>query len=211
MLTRWPPIGKAGVSVYIHSMWSILSRKFAARFVFIIGLFLMLLGITFLFGSLEGTSPIWVFGGFLLVVLGAVCAVFAIILNKKSSYLFFASFFLMAGIFLLFSALGIIALPFSSAWPLLSVISGLALLPVGWRRHGGFTTRYFVSSCAFVALGCVLFIFSLKVVPFSFRQFIYDWWPLLLVFGGLTLVLTSLGSRNNRNMAGKNRAPEEEE
>lgn len=191
-------------------MWSKLTRKFAARFVFVIGLFLMILGITFLLGCLEGTSRIWVFVGFLLVILGVVWAVFAIILNKRSSYLFFAAFFLMAGIFLLISALGIITLPFSQVWPFLSVFSGLALLPVGWRRYGGFSTRYFVSSCAFVLLGCVLLVFSLKVVPFSFRQFIYDWWPLFFVLGGISLVLTSLVSRNNHNAVHKNFTREKE-
>ena len=166
-------------------------------FVFIIGLFLMILGITFLLGSMERTSRVSVFFAFLLVVAGAFCAVLAIKLNRRSSYLFFASFFLMAGIFLLLSALGIIPLPFSRAWPLLSVFSGLALLPVGWRRCSGFSPRYFVSSCAFVALGCVLLIFSLHMVPFSFKQFIYTWWPLLLVLGGITLVLISVVARYN--------------
>jgi len=173
-------------------MSSRLTRKLTASIVFIIGLSLMILGITFLLGSLEQTSRISVFLSFLLVITGASCAVLAIKLNKRSSYLFFASFFLMAGIFLFLSALGIIPLPFSKAWPLLSVFSGLALLPSGWRRYGGFRKRYFVPSFAFVVLGCVLLVFSLNVVPFSFKQFIYTWWPLLFVLGGLTLVLISL-------------------
>ena len=162
------------------------------------GFSFMILGITFLLGSLENTSRISVFLSFLLVLTGAFFAVLAIKLNKRSSYLFFGSFFLMAGVFLFLSALGIIPLSFSRAWPLLSVFSGLALLPVGWRRHGGFSTRYFVSSCAFVILGCVLLVFSLKVVPFSFKHFILAWWPLLFVLGGLTLVLISLGVRSNQ-------------
>ena len=170
-------------------------RKLAARLVFIIGLSLMILGITFLLGFLENTSRISVFLSFLLVVAGAVFAMLAINLNKQSLYLFFASFFLMAGIFLFLSALHIITLPFSRAWPLLSVFSGLALLPVGWRRHGGFSPRYFVSSCAFVVLGCALLVFSLRMVPFSFKTFIQAWWPLLFVLGGITLVLISLGSK----------------
>ena len=156
----------------------------------------MILGISFLLGSLEKSSRTSVFLAFLLVVSGAFCAIFALKLNKRSSYLFFATLFIMAGIFLLLLSLGIIDLPVSRSWPLLSVFSGLALLPVGWRRSGGFNPRYFVSSCAFVALGCVLLVFSLHIVPFSFRQFIYTWWPLLLVLGGATLVLTSLAARN---------------
>jgi hypothetical protein len=159
----------------------------------------MVLGITFLFGLMEGTSRISVFLAFLLVVAGAVCAIFALRLHKRSSYLFFASFFIMTGLYLLLSALGIISLPVSRSWPMLSVFSGLALLPVGWRRCGGFNTRYFVSSCAFIALGCVLMIFSFRMVPFSFKQFIQEWWPLLFLLGGLTLVLISLAVKEKKS------------
>ena len=77
------------------------------------------------------------------------------------------------------------------------MFSGLALLPMVWRRDGTFRKRYIVSSCAFVVLGSMLLIFSLKAVPFSFTQFILAWWPLLFVFGGLTLVLISLGSKKS--------------
>jgi len=196
-------------------MRSKLRRIFIARLVFFTGLFLMIMGIAFLLGSMEGTSQLRVFLAFLLVVIGALCAVWALKLNKRSSYLFFASFFLMAGFFLLLSALHIISLPVSRAWPLLSVFSGLALLPVGWRRHGGFSPRYFVSSCAFVALGCVLLAFSLDVVPFSFSQFIHNWWPLLFVLAGITLALSSLAAKNdhvpqNKDAADRGKKDEKE-
>ena len=179
---------------YSYSMSSSYIRKFAANIVFFAGLLLMILGISFLLGFLEGTSRISIFIAFLLLVVGAGCAVFAIRLDKSPIYLFFAAFLMMAGIFLFLSALGIITLPFSRVWPMLSVFSGLALLPAGYRRYGRFRKRHIVSSCAFVALGCMLLVFSLRVVPFSFTQFIQTWWPLLLVLGGLTLVLISLGS-----------------
>jgi hypothetical protein len=158
----------------------------------------MILGISFLLGSLENTSRISVFLAFLLLVAGSSCAIFAIILNKRAIYLFIASFFIMAGIFLFLSALGVVSLTLSQAWPLLSVFSGLALLPVGWRRYGGFRLRYFVSSCAFILLGCVLMVFSLKMVPFSFTSFIHTWWPMLFLLGGLTLVLISFSTRGER-------------
>jgi len=157
----------------------------------------MVLGISFLLGVLEGASRISVFVAFLLVLAGALCAMFAIKLDKQPSYLFFASVFMMTGLFLFLSALGIINMPIPRSWPLLSVFSGLALLPMGWRRHGALRKRYIVSSCAFVILGCVLLVFSLQMVPFSFRRFMQDWWPLLLLFGGLTLVLISLGGRKS--------------
>jgi hypothetical protein len=178
-------------------MRHIVTRKTAARIIFIIGLFLMCLGSAFLLSSLVEKSRIAVMVSFLFVMLGVGCAVLALKLNKRSLYLFFAAFFMQVGLFLFFSALSILPVSFSRAWPLLSVFSGIALFPAGWRRYGSFRSRYVVPSIAFVALGSALLVFSLDLVSFSFAHFMKNWWPLLVVLAGLTLVLISLGTNNN--------------
>ncbi|GHV42339.1 hypothetical protein AGMMS50268_15340 [Spirochaetia bacterium] len=157
----------------------------------------MFLGVAFLLGSIAGTSRISVLISFFFVILGSLCAVIAISLKKRSLYLFFAAFFLLVGLFLFLSALKIIPVAFRQAWPLISVFSGLALIPAGWHRHGAFRSSYVVPSIAFVVLGSTLMIFSLGLVSFSFKQFILNWWPLLVVLAGLILVLVSLGTKYN--------------
>jgi hypothetical protein len=178
-------------------MYHITFRKIAARLIFIIGLLFMFLGTAFLLGSLTGTSSISVLISFFFVVLGSLCAFFAIKLNKRPVYLFCAAFFLLIGFFLFLAALQIIPISIRQGWPLISVFSGLALLPAGWRRYGAFRSRFVVPAAAFVALGCALMVFSFNVVPFSFRQFMIHWWPLLVVLAGLILVLISLGTKNS--------------
>jgi hypothetical protein len=173
------------------------AHKIIARLVFIIGLLLMFLGTAFLLGTLEGTSGSSVLWAFFFVIIGALFAFFAIRLNKRSTYLFCATFFLMVGLFLFLSALHIIPIAFSQGWPLLSIFAGFALFPSGWRRYGAFRSRFVVPSLLFVILGCVLLIFSFDVVPFSFAQFILNWWPLLIVLAGMLLTLISLGTKNN--------------
>jgi hypothetical protein len=174
-----------------------LYRKAAARFAFIIGLLLMLFGIAFLLGSLSGASHVSVLASFLFVIIGSLFAFLAISLNKRSVYLFFATFFLLIGLFLFLFSLKILPVSFSQAWPLLSVFSGLALFPAGWRRFGGIHPVYVVPSIVFVALGSALLVFSLDLVSFSFRQFMLNWWPLLVILAGLILVLVSLGTKFN--------------
>jgi hypothetical protein len=44
-------------------------------------------------------------------------------------------------------------------------------------------------------------VFSFRVVPFSFRRFVIDWWPLLVVLAGLILVLLSLGTKHSGEAA----------
>lgn len=171
-----------------------LTRRITARFVFVVGLLLMILGITFLLGTITGISRISVLGAFAFVIIGALCAVLAIKLNKRSLYLFFAAFFLLMGLFLFLSVLRIVPITLAQGWPLLSVFAGLALIPAGLRYYRAFRSRYLVPSVAFVVLGCVLLVFSFKIVNFSFKQFMLNWWPLLLVLAGIILVLLSLST-----------------
>jgi hypothetical protein len=155
----------------------------------------MFLGCGFLLGSLAETSGISVLGSFFFVIIGSVFAFLAIKLNKRSLYLFLATYFLLVGFFLFLSALKILPLVFTKWWPILSVFAGLALIPAGWRYYGNIRPRYVVPSVVFVILGCVLLIFSLDVVSFSFKQFMLERWPLLLALAGLMLVLISLGTK----------------
>jgi hypothetical protein len=178
-------------------MGSLLSRRLAARFVFIIGFLLMFLGSGFLLGTLAGISQVSILSSFLFVIAGSLCAALAIKLNKRVIYLFFATFLLLVGFFLFLSALHIVPIPFSKSWPLVSVFCGIALFPAGWRRFGALKIAYVVPSIAFVFLGSALLIFSLDLVTFSFRQFMLNWWPLLIVLAGLVLVLVSLGTKSN--------------
>jgi hypothetical protein len=174
-----------------------LARRTAARIIFIIGLFLMVLGSVFLLSSLAETSRIFILVSVLFFLLGLGCAALAIKLNKRSLYLFYAVFFMQVGCFLFLSALSFFPFSFAQAWPLLSVFSGIALFPAGWRRYGVFRSRYVVPSLAFVILGSVLMIFSLDLVSFSFAQFMTNWWPLLAALAGFTLVCISFGTNNN--------------
>jgi hypothetical protein len=173
----------------------LISYRSAASLLFIIGLSLMFLGTVFLFGSMKDVSKISVLTSFFFVLTGIACAVFAIKLNKRSLYLFFATFFLQLGLFLFLSALHILPVKFSQAWPVLSVFSGIALIPTGWHRYGIFRLQYLVPAGAFIVLGVFLLIFSLDLVPFSLFQFVLTWWPLLLVLAGLTLILVALGTK----------------
>jgi hypothetical protein len=172
-----------------------LNRRITARLAFITGLLLMLLGSAFLLGTLTDTSRLSVLGSFFFVIIGAGLAFIAIKLTKRSTYLFFAAFFILIGFFLFLSALRIISFPLSQGWPFLSVFAGLALIPAGWYHYGAVKGRYMAPSLAFIILGCILTIFSFDIVPFSFKQFILSWWPILVALAGLLLLLLSLGTK----------------
>jgi cytochrome c biogenesis protein CcdA len=100
------------------------------------------------------------------------------------------------GFFFFLSSLNIVPITFYKWWPLLSVFAGLALIPSGWHRYGVIRSWYVVPSITFIVLGIILLVFSLDVVSFSFKQFMLNWWPLLIALAGLILILISLGTKN---------------
>ena len=157
----------------------------------------MLLGNILLLRYVVGVSGISVFLSFLFLIAGFICVLLAIRLHRRPSYVFIASFILMVGSVISLTAVGIIPRFFLfRSWPLISVFSGLALLPAGKRHYGKFRSKFVVPSCFFIIFGLVLLIFSFDIVTFSFRQFILDWWPALILLIGIIMVLVSLGSKN---------------
>ncbi|MDR1505828.1 MAG: hypothetical protein LBI67_01865 [Treponema sp.] len=174
------------------------TRRFAARIVFYAGLLLMLLGVVFLLGAIAGVSRLPLLSSCLFLIIGCLFAIIATKISKKPVYLFFASFFFLVGLFFLVSGLHIIPLTLPRLWPMLSVFAGFALVPAGWRHFRAMRIQYLIPSLAFITLGFSLLPFSLKLVSFSFKRFIIDWWPLCMVLAGLVLVLLSFGT-NKKN------------
>lgn len=176
-------------------MQSILTRRTAARLFFIIGFLLAALGFIFFQGSITNISGTYMLISLPLVLIGVGCAVAAVKLNKSSLYFFFAAFAIQVGVLILLIGMEILPVDYSRLWPFLSVFSGIALIPTGLHRYGVVRFRYLVPSLAFIFLGAVMLIFSLKLVPFSLSQFIKDWWPFLIVLCGLILMFVSLGTK----------------
>ena len=165
------------------------------RAVFYGGLFLIWLGSACLLAAFARASGFAVALSSLFIMFGVLCAFLAVKLNKRSLYLFLATFFILAGLFILLSSLRILPVALKQWWPAISIFTGLALIPAGWRYYGSVKPHYLVPSVIFIILGVFLLIFSLDIVDFSFRQFLIRWWHLLLVMAGLILMLVSLGTK----------------
>jgi hypothetical protein len=176
-------------------MGAVIKKSFAAQAIFTVGTLFMVGGVLVLLAAIQGISRLSVIVPVLFLTIGAVFAICAIKLRKRSLYLFFASYFLLTGFFLVLLALHILPIPFSKSWPLLSVFAGISLIPAGWHRYIRIRAVYLLPGIAFTGLGSVLLFFSMDIAPWSFRQFMLDWWPLLVVLAGFILVLASLAHK----------------
>ncbi|MDR2491542.1 MAG: hypothetical protein LBD20_09105 [Spirochaetaceae bacterium] len=172
-----------------------LKKQLFAHIIFYSGLFSMMLGISVLISNYTGASRLPVFVSFSLMTIGILCAVFAIALDRRSLYLFFAVFFILNGLFFFLWAAGIIGLPITRCWPFLSIFTGISLIPAGVHKYKKPKAVFIVPGLAFLVLGCALLIFTFGLAPFSFKQFMLNWWHLLLLMAGLLLVLLSLNGK----------------
>ena len=180
-----------------------IKRKKIARIMFYVGIVLSLVGSVFLlFNYVSITNP-QVAGSFIILIIGGLCVFFAVKLRRKSLYLFFAAFFTLVGLFLLFKVWGVITLTLKQSWPLLSVFTGIALLLAGNHRYNKVHRIYLIPSIALIILGCFLLLFSLKITSFSFRQFVLDWCPVIVVMSGIMLILFSIS--NSKDSGNKKR------
>ena len=180
--------------LYTCIMQHEIKRKKIARIMFYAGIVLSLFGSVFLLFNHVSITDIQVVVSFLLLIIGGLCVFFAVKLRRQSLYLFFAAFFTLVGLFLLFKVFGVITLSLKQSWPLLSVFTGIALLLAGIHRYDRVTRIYLIPSIALITLGCFLLLFSLKITSFSFRQFVLDWCPVIVVMSGIMLILFSISA-----------------
>ncbi|MDR2802992.1 MAG: hypothetical protein LBB22_01720 [Treponema sp.] len=173
-------------------------RKFFARVSFFIGVILLLAGSASPLFSFAAINRFQIIVSFMVMIIGVLFIFLAIKLKQRSLYLFFAAFFILVGIFLMFKVTGLSNLTLKQSWPLLSVFAGLSLLPAGWYRYGTIRQIYLFPSIALVVLGGFLMLFSLKLTNFSFRQFILSWCPAIIIIAGVMLILLSFSNNRER-------------
>lgn len=74
-------------------------------------------------------------------------------------------------------------------WPLFLTLTGLTLLPYGYKKRRNNRLALIVPSLSFIFLSLVFLPFSLGVTTLRFREFIFRWWPLLIVFLGILFLV----------------------
>jgi hypothetical protein len=85
-------------------------------------------------------------------------------------------------------------------WPFFMMITGLSLIPYGMKKKGAARTAIVIPAIFIAALALTFLPFSLRAVGISFRAFVQQWWPLILVGLGLALIVSffSTGRPSNK-------------
>jgi len=84
-------------------------------------------------------------------------------------------------------------------WPVFMLVTGVSLVPYGFRKHGSARIAIVVPGL-FISLLALLFIpFSLHHTEGGLGAFVRQWWPMILIILGAALVVSFFSTRRPSN------------
>ncbi|MBO7122693.1 MAG: hypothetical protein J6V90_05380 [Treponema sp.] len=164
------------------------NRKFQ-NILLALGLFLFLTGIVMAFLPPVVQIESYHFAlNCAFVVITAALVYFSILSQNAVVFYVSVNFCLLSLAYLLLNArLGDV--PIKQAWPLVVVVFGITLLPVGRFRYKKFRTFYVIPSAALTVLGAFFFLFTFKIIKMPMRVFFSRFMPFFFIIGGIALII----------------------
>jgi len=84
-------------------------------------------------------------------------------------------------------------------WPVFMLITALSLVPFGLRKRAAARTAVLVPAIFFFFLGLAFLPFSLHHEDGGLVAFVRQWWPMILVVLGITLIVSFFSTRTPSN------------
>ena len=133
----------------------------------------ILIGLFFLYMAWpRGRSDQWIIPGMVLTLGGIVFLLMNTILSAQS---------------------------LARIWPAFMLVTGLSLVPYGYRKRGAARTAIIIPALFISCLALVFFPFSLHRTGGGFAAFVRQWWPVIPVILGIALVVSFFSGRRPNN------------
>jgi hypothetical protein len=84
-------------------------------------------------------------------------------------------------------------------WPAFMLVTGISLIPYGFRRRGSARTAIVVPGIFICCLALIFFPFSVGSTGGGFRAFARQWWPVIVVLAGIALIASFFSTRRPSN------------
>jgi drug/metabolite transporter (DMT)-like permease len=161
------------------------------------GVVLTVLGIVLLFWTQNFINGLVRWSPLAITVFGAWLLFKAWFRKSRPSNLFLGLLLFLSGTFILLLSTGILpeSLGLKELWPVFMGIVGVSLIPYGAGYRRTIRVTLVIPGIILIILAAVFLVFSLGLVKQSFSEFVIGWWPLVLVFMGITLVASAAFGR----------------
>lgn len=154
-----------------------------------LGLALFLLGVAWAFLPPVGQIASYhFFLNCVLVLVTAACVYFSILLQKPFVFYVFMNLCILSLLSLILNGKGVM-LQFKQFWPLVVIIFGVTLLPVGRFHYKEFKTVYVIPSASLTILGAFFFLFTFKIIKMPLREFFFYFLPFFFIASGAALII----------------------
>ncbi|MDX9801669.1 MAG: hypothetical protein RBT69_10075 [Spirochaetia bacterium] len=159
----------------------------------LIGLFLLLMTT----GVFTGRELIWPF----FIILPGFYFIFRAFSGKgREANILPGMFLTLSGIYMLLAGTILKTHELKKIWPIFMLISGISLIPYGFKKKKIYRTKIFVPSIAIILLSLFFLPFSLKLMTIKFLTVTIVWWPVLFIIMGLVLVSVFISKQyGNKN------------
>ena len=112
--------------------------------------------------------------------------------NGADAHVFSGIFLILVGAFLLVLNTGVLESDFKQFWPLFMLFAGVSLFFFGLKKRGTARLRMTIPAVTISLLSLFFLLFSLQIVSVSLRRFVVIWWPGILVFAGIMLIVLDI-------------------
>ncbi len=175
------------------------SRALLAQTLLIFGVVVLVAGgvlLLWTLGFLTLLDRLWPLP---VMLLGMVLLYLAYLRGRSGRYIIPGMILTLCGLFFLLLLTVLQPRSLERYWPAFMLISGLSLIPYGYRKKGAARTAIIIPALFITALSLVFFLFSLGTAGITFRDFVRQWWPLVLIALGLALIVSFFSSRRPSN------------
>ncbi len=119
--------------------------------------------------------------------------------------IFFGLFFLLSGFFTVLLMIMPGSNLFDLWWPGYLALAGVSFLPYGQKKKAYHRPGILISGLFLMGISFFMLLFSLDIIPMSFRAFVQVWWPVLFIAMGLFLALSAIirDRKNGGDVQGK--------
>lgn len=154
-----------------------------------LGILFFLLGLVFFFLPPFGEIETYhLFSNTVFLIITGLMVYFSLL--AKNAFSFYVSLNLcILSLILLILTAHAVPFTFKQCWPLIVIVFGITLLPVGRIRYKKFRLAYVFPSAALTILGVFFLLFTFKIIKEPMRVFFGKFLPFFLILSGTFLIV----------------------
>lgn len=131
----------------------------------------------------------------LLILVGLVFLYMAWPRKRSDNWIIPGMVLTLGGVIILLATTVLAADSLSRIWPVFVLVTAVSLIPFGLRKRGSARTAILVPAVFLFLLGLALLPFSLHRAEGGLTAFVRQWWPMILIVLGITLIVSFFSTR----------------